>query len=658
MKAIDTPNEYQATHPTHSGQSTHPEKSSLALSDEWLQAKWNTVEENNPAKCIHEWFELQAARTPEATAVSCTGRHWSYTELNLRANQLAHHLINLGIGPEVPVAICLERSFEMIVAILATLKSGGAYAPMDPGYPKDRLSFMLGDTQSPALITQRNFAESFSDFGGHMIFLNADHENISNESAKNPCATVSRENAAYIIYTSGSTGQPKGVLVTHQNVVRLFEQTERWFGFHSGDVWTLFHSCAFDFSVWEIWGALLYGGRLVVVPYLTSRTPDDFYQLLAEEQVTVLNQTPSAFRQLAWAEKLSKTKRKLNLRYVIFGGEALELQSLRAWFDAHGDQMPRLVNMYGITETTVHVTYRPIRRADLTNTHGSVIGVPIPDLQIHLLDNNFQHVAACQPGEIFVGGAGVARGYLNQPGLTSERFIPDPFSQNASARLYRTGDLAQFHSNGELEYLGRIDQQVKIRGFRIELGEIEAALNRHPAIRESVVVAHENSDGEKRLVSYVVAHEPVSIGSLRAFLSERLPEYMVPSVFSFPGSLPLTPNGKVDRNALPPTETSSPMPAEFVAPENPIEECLAKIWRELLRTDVVGVNDHFFHLGGHSITAVQMLVRIRESMGVELSLQSLFDAPTLGGFAETVLKSLLSDTDNSELTMPLEESGQ
>ena len=583
---------------------------------------------------ISELFEKQVQATPYSVAVICDEQRLTYRELNERSNQLAHYLMKLGVGAEVPVALCLDRSLEMIVGILAVIKAGGAYVPIDLAYPKERLAFMLTDTKAPVLLTQQNLLASLPEHSAKVICIDSDSEKFSGESNENPTAKITGENVAYIIFTSGSTGEPKGVLVTHHNVVRLFKQTEPWYQFNSSDVWTLFHSYAFDFSVWEIWGALLYGGRLVVVPYLVSRSPGAFYELLAREKVTVLNQTPSAFRQLIWTENSAESKQKLSLRYIIFGGEALELQSLQPWFDLHGDEKPLLVNMYGITETTVHVTYRPIKRSDLASNVGSVIGIPIPDLQLHVLDENLQPVVPCVPGEMFVGGAGVARGYLNRPELTAERFISDPFSKTPGAKLYRSGDLAQFHPNGELEYLGRIDHQVKIRGFRIELGEIETALNRHPAIRESVVIADENGEGDKRLVSYVVANEEIPVSDLRSFLARTIPDYMIPSVFMFLESLPLTPNGKVDLKALSAHGTARPMTNElFVAPRNLSEEALAKIWCDVLRVEQVGVHDNFFELGGHSLLATQVVSRMRSVNNKEIPLRDFFSAPTVAGLS-------------------------
>ena len=545
------------------------------------------------------------------------------------------------MGPEVSVALYLERSLEMVVAILGVLKAGGAYVPIDLAYPVDRLSFMLEDTRAPILITQENLVSRLPQTAPKTIRIDSQWDEIEGESAEPPAVNVLAENAAYIIYTSGSTGKPKGVIVTHHNVVRLLQQTSAWYQFNAKDVWPLFHSYAFDVSVWELWGSLFNGGRLVVVPYLTTRNPAEFYGLLAREEVTVLNQTPSAFRQLIWAEQTVSKKLPLTLRYVICAGEALELQSLKPWFEIHGDEQPRIVNMYGITETTVHSTYRVIRQADLTSGVGSVIGVPIPDLQIHLLDENLKAVPAGTPGEICVGGAGVARGYLNRPDLTSKRFVPDPFSDVPGAVMYRSGDLAQVNPNGEMEYLGRMDHQVKIRGFRVELGEIESALNRHDSIRESVVIAQDTAVGDKRLVGYIVpdVEVPPSVTELREYLAPKIPDYMIPAVFVVLERLPLTTNGKVDRRALPTPDSARPDLREaYVPPGNDVERTMAGIWSDVLGIIKVGVNDNFFELGGDSIRSIRVLAKAQEN-GWRLSLEDIFRRPTVGGLVQCIKKA-------------------
>jgi amino acid adenylation domain-containing protein len=521
---------------------------------------------------------------------------------------------------------------EMIVAILGVLKAGGAYVPLDAAYPRERLAFILEDTQSPVLLTQSQLLRNLPEPIARVVCLDTDGEAIARESAENPSSAVAAGNLAYVIYTSGSTGKPKGVLISHYNVVRLFEATYPWFHFDEKDVWTLFHSYAFDFSVWEIWGALLYGGRLVVVPYWVSRSPGVFYTLLRTEQVTVLNQTPSAFRQLIVAEEALGTAKDLTLRLVIFGGEALELNSLKPWFDRHGDRSPQLVNMYGITETTVHVTYRPLTIADLDKAPGSVIGGPIPDLQVYVLDQHLQPVPIGVPGELYVGGAGLARGYLNRPELTAEQFIPNPFGDKSGARLYKSGDLARYLPNGDIEYLGRIDHQVKLRGFRIELGEIETALSQHPAVRETVVLAREDISDEKRLVAYIIPDQKQAprISELRSFLNKKLPDYMVPSAFVTLDALPLTPNGKVDRRMLPVPEMVRPdLEKAFVAPRDMLELQLTTIWEQVLGLQSVGVRDNFFELGGHSLLVVRLFAQIERVFGKNLPLATLFQAPTV-----------------------------
>ena len=620
--------------------------------------------------CIHEVFEAQARKTPDAVAVTFEQQQLTYRELNEQANKLANYLKQLGVRAETPVALYLERTQRMVVAILAVLKAGGTYVPIDLAYPRDRLSFMLQDAQPLILITEESLRAKLPAQTPTLVCLDADESNVCNQSPDAPEAGTSRNNAAYIIYTSGSTGKPKGVIVTHHNVVRLLRETEHWYHFSSTDVWPLFHSYAFDVSVWELWGCLFYGGRLVVVPYLITRSPSEFYELLAREKVTFLNQTPSAFRQLIWAETQAPVPRELDLRYVICAGEALELQSLKPWFERHGDEKPQIVNKYGITETTVHSTYRVIRKTDLTNGMGSVIGVPIPDLRIYLVDEDLELVPAGKPGEICVGGAGVARGYLNRPELTERRFLPDPFSNKAGARLYRSGDLAQINANGELEYLGRMDHQVKIRGFRVELGEIESALNGLPGVRESVVIAQDTPAGDKRLVAYVV---PVgtapTVTDLRERLGQKLPDYMIPAAFLFLNALPLTTNGKVDRRALPtPGRTRPQLNTDYVAPRSPSEEQMAQIWSTVLEIEGIGVHDNFFELGGDSIRSITILSRAQQA-GLFFTLQQMFQNPTIAQlaaceqtphprqpFQPTEPFSLLSAEDKPKLPADVEDA--
>jgi amino acid adenylation domain-containing protein len=588
---------------------------------------------------IHQLFEAQSQKAPDAIAVTFEDQSLTYQTLNQRSNQLAHYLKSQGVGPEVTVGLCLERSLNLIVGILGILKAGGAYVPLDPDYPSDRLTYILEDAQISILVTQQSLLQTLSIHDCQQICLDADYPLILQQSQDNLQVQIPFDSLAYIIYTSGSTGKPKGVLVTHANVVRLFTSTQDWYQFNEQDVWTCFHSYAFDFSVWEIWGALFYGGRLVLVPFLVSRSPQEFHSLLGQEQVTVLNQTPSAFQQLLKAD--AESTGKLSLRYVIFGGEALELQSLEPWFEKHGDRHPQLVNMYGITETTVHVTYRPISVADLNN-NASVIGCPIPDLQLYLLDSHQQRVPIGIPGEICVGGAGLARGYHRRPELTAERFIANPLhakTEPISERLYRSGDLGRYLANGDIEYLGRLDHQVKLRGFRIELGEIEAALAQLPTVQESIVLMREDSPGDQRLVAYIIpnSNQSPTTSDLRKGLKQKLPEYMVPGMYVFLEAFPLSASGKIDRKALPLPDSVHPETgANFKAPGNEIEQQMAEIWQQVLNLGRVSINDNFFDLGGHSLLATQVIARARRDFEVELTLRDLFELPTIAGLAERI----------------------
>ena len=597
---------------------------------------WSSATSEYPPACVHELFAVQSARTPDAAAVVFGDRVLTYAELDRRANRLAHRLRSLGVGPEARVAVCVERSAELVVALLAVLKAGGAYVPVDPAYPAERIAYLLADSGCAVVLVQGGLRALLGDTGMEVLVVEDALRTPGGEWA--PEVEVDPENAAYVIYTSGSTGRPKGVVVTHQSVTRLFAATRAWFDFAADDAWTLFHSYAFDFSVWEMWGALLHGGRLVVVPWQTSRDPEAFYDLLVREGVTVLNQTPSAFQQLAAAEEVRGAPHQLAVRVVVFGGEALEPRSLRGWMERHGEEKPRLVNMYGITETTVHVTYRPVGWADVAVGEGSPVGRPIPDLEVRVLDGWGSPAPVGVPGELYVGGAGVARGYLGRPELTAQRFVPDALGKEPGARLYRTGDRMRWSRAGELEFLGRADTQVKVRGFRIEPGEIEAVLVGLAGVREAIVVAREVAPGDRRLVAYVVPQAGVQLSAaeLRVRSGSRLPEHMVPGGFIVLERLPLNDNGKVDRGALPAPDSSAGGEEGYVPARTPTEEVLAGIWAEVLGVERVGVEDGFFQLGGHSLLATEVVWRARQAFGVEVPLRAVFEAPTVAQLAERI----------------------
>ncbi|MBA2675528.1 amino acid adenylation domain-containing protein, partial [Ramlibacter sp.] len=580
--------------------------------------------------CLHERFEAQAALRPQSIALLHERGQLSYGGLDAQANRLAHHLRAMGVGPDTRVAVCAQRGAEMVVALLAILKAGGAYVPLDPAYPAERLGFMLADSAPLVLLTHGDVPAELASASVPVLDLEADAALWADLPTHRPEPLATPDHLAYVIYTSGSTGQPKGVLVEHRNATRLFTATQPWFRFDHNDVWTLFHSFAFDFSVWELWGALLHGGQLLIVPQALTRSPAAFYALLCKAGVTVLNQTPSAFRQLVAAQADSVLAHRL--RTVVFGGEALEVATLKPWFQRPVNAATQLVNMYGITETTVHVTYRPLAAADLEQAAASPIGQPIPDLRVYVLDAQSRPVPVGVPGEMYVGGAGVARGYLNRSELTAERFLDDPFDPLHGGRMYKTGDLARLLPDGALEFLGRNDFQVKVRGFRIELGEIEAALARQPGVHDAVVLAREDGAGDKRLVAYVVAGEGIDAQALRTALSAVLPEHMVPAAYVRLPQMPLTTAGKLDRKALPAPDGEAYATTDYETPQGETETLLAAIWAELLQVERIGRHDDFFALGGHSLQVIRMIENMRRH-GLSADVRALFAAPTLAAFA-------------------------
>ncbi|MGG2464463.1 amino acid adenylation domain-containing protein [Streptomyces sp. RGM 3693] len=564
-------------------------------------------------------FEGQVASRPDAVAVTFESVSLSYAELNARANRLAHHLIARGAGAERTVALMLPRSLDMVVAILGVLKSGAAYLPIDPEYPAERIAYMLEDARP-------------------LLTLDAlpDHDGFPETD---PGVRIHPHHPAYTIYTSGSTGRPKGVIVTHQNACRLFAVTQELFSFGPDDVWTLFHSYAFDFSVWEIWGALLHGGRLVVVPQLVTRSPASFLDLLVGEGVTVLNQTPSAFRQLTQAARENRTLADaLVLRRVVFGGEKLELPGLADWYEIRPADAPLLVNMYGITETTVHVSYLSLAE-EMTRAGGaSLIGRALGDLRTYVLDDLLCPVPVGVAGELYVAGPGLARGYRDRAALTATRFVADPFAPGGG-RMYRTGDVVRWTAGGSLEFVGRADDQVKVRGFRIELGEIEAALGGDSEVVHCAVIVREDRPGDQRIVAYVVPGEGCGAdpAGLRRRLEKMLPDYMVPSAFVLMERLPLTANGKLDRKALL-VPGHAPAAVGGRGPRTPHEEVLCDLFAEVLGLEEVGIDDDFFDLGGHSILVTRLVSRVRNQLGVELPIRAMFDTPTVVGIASHIAR--------------------
>ncbi|WP_073450319.1 non-ribosomal peptide synthetase [Streptomyces yunnanensis] len=608
-----------------------------------------------PRATLPELFEVQVERSPDVTAMTFGTEAVTYQELDARANRLARYLVARGVAPESLVAVALPRSVDLVVALLAVLKAGGAYVPVDPEYPAERIGFVLADAAPVLTLTDTATASVLPE--SDVATLVVDEEATAALVAGLPDDVLSdvervgplrADHPAYVIYTSGSTGTPKGVVVPHQNVVRLFGATDGWFNYASDDVWTMFHSFAFDFSVWELWGPLLHGGRLVVVPYAVSRSPEEFLRLLVRERVTVLSQTPSAFYQLMDADRAEpELSRALALRAVVFGGEALDFARLGDWYARHADTDPVLVNMYGITETTVHVSHLVVDQESVARPVGSVIGRGIPDLRTFVLDAGLGPVPPGVVGELYVSGAGLARGYAGRAGLTAERFVACPFG-NAGERMYRTGDLAKWTADGQLIYCGRADEQVKIRGFRIEPGEIETVLSSHPQVAQAVVAAREGNTGDKLLVGYVVPAEASTAEPelLRAYMAGVLPEFMVPAAIVVIDQVPLTSSGKVDRRALPVPDFSHTA-GRTRRPRTPREEVLCGLFAEVLGLDEVGAEDEFFALGGDSIVSIQLVARARAA-GLLLSPLDIFTHKTVAALAAAA-----GDVGDSALIEPV-----
>ena len=599
---------------------TQPERHQLLF--EWN----NTTKEYTQDKCIHQLFEEQAALTPDAVAVVFEGEQLTYRELNVRANQLAHYLQTLGVGPEILVGICVERSFDMIIGLLGVLQAGGAYVPIDPAYPTNRISYMLDDSRLPVLLTQQKLVVSLPKHQARVVCLDSDWQEISAQRELFPITGVTPDNLAYVIYTSGSTGKPKGVLISHSGVLNLVGWHQRTFEVTSSDRATQLAGTAFDASVWEVWPYLASGASIYLVKPEILLSPEKLRDWLLTKEITI------TFVPTPIAEKLLSLQWPSDraLRIMLTGGDKLHQHPSAS--------IPfKVVNNYGPTENTVVTTSGLVESDAIQNTLPH-IGRPIDNIQVYLLDRHLQPVPIGVLGELYIASVGLARGYLNRPDLTQEKFIPNPFSNEPGSRLYKTGDLARYLPDGNIEFLGRIDNQVKIRGFRIELGEIEAVLTQHSGVRETAVIAKDFVAGDKQLVAYVVPQQEgtPTITDLRHFLKQQLPDYMVPSAFVVLEALPLTPNGKVDRRALPAPDLRKELEESFVAPRTPIEEMLASIWGNILLIDSVGVNDNFFTLGGHSLLATQVISRVRDTISIELPLRSLFEAPTIAEFASRV----------------------
>jgi amino acid adenylation domain-containing protein len=624
-----------------------------------LLVEWNeTATDYARDQCIHEMFEAQVERTPDVVAVVFADQHLTYWELNRRANQLAHYLQALGVGPEVLVGICMERSLEMVVGLLGILKAGGAYVPLDPAYPAERLAFMLADTGVPVLLTQERLSASLPRHTAWTVCLDADWTTLARESAALPAGAdlhaLTAENTAYVMYTSGSTGSPKGIRIPHRAINRLVWNTN-YVQLEAVDKIAQASNASFDAATFEIWGALLHGAGLVVITQEVALSPQVFAAHLRDLKINTIFLTTALFNVLAREAPGTFG----SLQHLLFGGEAADPRWVRAVLETSPPE--RLLHMYGPTESTTFTTWHQVKQVPEGATTVS-IGRPLSNTQVYILNDRLEPVPARVPGELYIGGDGLARDYLNRPELTAERFVPHPFSATPGARLYRTGDLVRYLPDGNIEFIGRVDHQVKVRGFRVELGEIEAVLSQHPGVREVVVVARhdERGTGGKRVVAYVVPMEgtPLTFPTLRSFLKDKLPDYMLPSAFVMLKTLPRTPNGKVNRLALPAPSLNG-LERDLTPPRTPIESILVAIWANVLNLEsnpgwpeaapMIGVHDDFFELGGHSLLATLVKFRIEDAFQVKLPLRKFFESPTVAELAIAVAEKLAEQVDDSTL---------
>ncbi|MDQ2715232.1 MAG: non-ribosomal peptide synthetase [Chloroflexota bacterium] len=602
---------------------------------QWQQlAQWNHTRQSYPqAMCVQQLVETQAATRPESVALVEGERSLPYHELNQRANQLARHLQTLGVGPNVPVGVCIERSPELVVGLLAVLKAGGAYVPLDPAYPAERLAFMLSDAQISVLVRSKYLYEQLSMQGRHVVNLDTDQALLAQQETADLPVSATLDDLAYIIYTSGSTGHPKGVEITHASLLNLVCWHQKAFAVTATDRATQVTSPAFDATGWELWPYLTAGARVYLPDEETRLSPMGLRDWLLRCRITI------SFLPTALAESVLHLDWPsiAPLRFLLTGADALH------HYPPAG--LPfALVNNYGPTEATV-VTTSGIVAPTAHATRPPSIGRPIANMQVYILDEQRQQVPVSASGELYIGGAGLARGYHNRPDLTAERFIPHPFSSDPGARLYKSGDMVRLLPDGHLDFIGRIDQQIKIRGYRIEPNEIVSVLSEHDGVQASYVMAREDTPDDKRLVAYVVLapETPPTATELREALLARVPDYMVPSAFVMVDALPLTPNGKVDRAALPEPETTNTMrDGAIIHPSTPTEERIAAIVRELLNMDEISVDDNFFMLGGHSLLGTQIIARVAGTFGVDLSLRSLFEAPTIQQLAAEIEQLVLT----------------
>ena len=614
-----------------------------------LLVGWNTTDRDYPrGRCIHELFEKQVDLTPDAVAVIFENTQLTFRELNLRANQLARYLSKLGVGPESLVGVCMERSLEMIIGIMGILKAGAAYLPQDPRFPSERLTLMWNDARVAVLLSQERLAKNIPPFSGTAVYLDRDWEQISSENDTNLESGAVAENLAYVIYTSGSTGTPKGVQVAHHSVVNVLTHVKEAFALTGRDGLPLLANICFDISVMELFLPLITGAKLIVASSQTAVDGTRIGQLMSNQRTTIMHATPATWRlllQAGWRGRRNIT--------ILCGGEALPTDLA----DELAGNGSKLWNLYGPTETTIYSTAAAYRSELGTGTYS--IGRPISNTRIYILDDHLQPVPVGVPGHLYIGGMGLARGYVNRPEITAESFIPDMFSGEAGARMYRTGDLARYLPDGNLDYLGRKDYQIKLRGFRIELGEIEVTLREHSEVLHAVVLAREDVAGDKQLVAYVVLKQAggATGSQLRAFVKEKLPEYMLPSAFVFLESFPLTSNGKIDRKRLPaPEQDGRPQTiCRETAPRTPMEELLSKIWEEVLKLDSVSIYDNFFDLGGHSLKAAQVMSRVRDAVRLHLPVRIIFEAPTVAELALRIEENTSNGWNFEELARNLDE---